>query len=121
MATKISAEGGCATRPTWPPVELAKERGALPMFNADLYLSGGTLPLRLPAEVMTRSASTACAPHPLSIAPTARSPGLRRQRSNGITEPPFSHTYTASSGWPMHLQGARGRGTTHGALQAPGR
>src|SRR6185369_8598869 len=32
-------------------VELAKERGAFPMFNADLYLSGGNFASRLPNEI----------------------------------------------------------------------
>ncbi|MBL8437064.1 MAG: adenosylcobalamin-dependent ribonucleoside-diphosphate reductase, partial [Zoogloeaceae bacterium] len=32
-------------------VELARERGAFPLFNADLYLSGGNFASRLPAEV----------------------------------------------------------------------
>jgi ribonucleoside-diphosphate reductase alpha chain len=57
----------CATTPTkpapWPAisefmrdqaylasVELAKERGAFPLFNADLYLSGGNFASRLPAR-----------------------------------------------------------------------
>ena len=32
-------------------VELAKERGAFPLFNAELYLSGGNFASRLPADI----------------------------------------------------------------------
>ncbi|WP_287368896.1 adenosylcobalamin-dependent ribonucleoside-diphosphate reductase, partial [Thauera sp.] len=34
--------------------DLAKERGAFPLFNADLYLSGGNFASRLPADVKDR-------------------------------------------------------------------
>ena len=32
-------------------VELARERGAFPLFNADMYLSGGNFASRLPQEI----------------------------------------------------------------------
>ena len=77
-------------------IELAQERGAFPLFNADLYLSGGNFASRLPAaDQGRRSASTASATrHLLSIAPTGTiSLAFADNASNGI-EPPFSWTYT---------------------------
>ncbi len=76
-------------------VELAKERGAFPLFNADLYLSGGNFASRLPTQIkdairvhgMRNS-------HLLSIAPTGTiSLAFADNASNGI-EPPFSWAYT---------------------------
>jgi ribonucleotide reductase alpha subunit len=53
-------------------VELAKERGAFPLFNADLYLSGGNFASRLP-EAKSRQKIRKHGirnSHLLSIAPT---------------------------------------------------
>ncbi len=76
-------------------VELAKERGAFPLFNADLYLSGGNFASRLPAEVKDKIRAHGLRnSHLLSIAPTGTiSLAFADNASNGI-EPPFSWTYT---------------------------
>ncbi len=75
-------------------VELAKERGAFPLFNAELYLSGGNFASRLPAEVKTEIRKHGLRnSHLLSIAPTGTiSLAFADNASNGI-EPPFSWTY----------------------------
>ena len=76
-------------------VELAKERGAFPLFNADMYLSGGNFASRLPAEVKEQIRKHGIRnSHLLSIAPTGTiSLAFADNASNGI-EPPFSYTYT---------------------------
>ncbi|WP_374240738.1 adenosylcobalamin-dependent ribonucleoside-diphosphate reductase [Zoogloea sp.] len=76
-------------------VELAKERGAFPLFNTDLYLSGGNFASRLPAEVKDKIRKHGLRnSHLLSIAPTGTiSLAFADNASNGI-EPPFSYTYT---------------------------
>jgi ribonucleoside-diphosphate reductase alpha chain len=76
-------------------VELARERGAFPLFNADLYLSGGNFASRLPAEVKQKIRAHGIRnSHLLSIAPTGTiSLAFADNASNGI-EPPFSWTYT---------------------------
>ncbi|MGE0356966.1 MAG: LAGLIDADG family homing endonuclease [Burkholderiales bacterium] len=76
-------------------VELARERGAFPLFNADLYLSGGNFASRLPAEVKEKIRKHGIRnSHLLSIAPTGTiSLAFADNASNGI-EPPFSWTYT---------------------------
>jgi ribonucleoside-diphosphate reductase alpha chain len=76
-------------------VELAKERGAFPLFNADMYLSGGNFASRLPAELKDSIRKHGIRnSHLLSIAPTGTiSLAFADNASNGI-EPPFSYTYT---------------------------
>jgi ribonucleoside-diphosphate reductase alpha chain len=76
-------------------VELARERGAFPLFNADLYLSGGNFASRLPQEVKDKIRKHGLRnSHLLSIAPTGTiSLAFADNASNGI-EPPFSWTYT---------------------------
>ncbi|WP_114649784.1 adenosylcobalamin-dependent ribonucleoside-diphosphate reductase [Pseudothauera hydrothermalis] len=76
-------------------VELARERGPFPLFNADLYLSGGNFASRLPAEVKDKIRKHGIRnSHLLSIAPTGTiSLAFADNASNGI-EPPFSYTYT---------------------------
>ena len=76
-------------------VELAQERGPFPLFNADMYLSGGTFASRLPAEVKAKIRQHGLRnSHLLSIAPTGTiSLAFADNASNGI-EPPFSWTYT---------------------------
>ena len=75
-------------------VELAKERGPFPLFNAELYLSGGNFASRLPAEVKAEIRKHGLRnSHLLSIAPTGTiSLAFADNASNGI-EPPFSWTY----------------------------
>jgi ribonucleoside-diphosphate reductase alpha chain len=75
--------------------ELARERGAFPLFNADLYLSGTSFATRLPDELKSRIRKHGLRnSHLLSIAPTGTiSLAFADNASNGI-EPPFSWTYT---------------------------
>ncbi len=75
--------------------ELARERGAFPLFNADLYLSGGNFASRLPADVKDKIRKHGIRnSHLLSIAPTGTiSLAFADNASNGI-EPPFSYTDT---------------------------
>lgn len=76
-------------------VELAVERGAFPLFNADMYLSGGNFASRLPADIKDKIRKHGIRnSHLLSIAPTGTiSLAFADNASNGI-EPPFSYTYT---------------------------
>ncbi len=75
-------------------VELAGERGAFPLFNADLYLAGGSFASRLPNEIKAEIRAHGIRnSHLLSIAPTGTiSLAFADNASNGI-EPPFSWTY----------------------------
>ncbi len=93
MATKISEF--MRDKAYIASAELARERGAFPLFNADLYLSGGNFASRLPQEVkdVIRKHGLRNS-HLLSIAPTGTiSLAFADNASNGI-EPPFSWTYT---------------------------
>ncbi|WP_246232380.1 adenosylcobalamin-dependent ribonucleoside-diphosphate reductase [Usitatibacter rugosus] len=76
-------------------VDLAKERGTFPMFNADLFLSGGNFASRLPAAIKEKIRKHGLRnSHLLSIAPTGTiSLAFADNASNGI-EPAFSWTYT---------------------------
>jgi ribonucleoside-diphosphate reductase alpha chain len=76
-------------------VELARERGAFPLFNADLYLAGGNFASRLPAAIKQAIEKHGLRnSHLLSIAPTGTiSLAFADNASNGI-EPPFSWVYT---------------------------
>jgi ribonucleoside-diphosphate reductase alpha chain len=93
MATRISEY--MRDRAYLYSVELAKERGAFPLFNRDLYLSGGNFASRLPAELKEQIRRHGLRnSHLLSIAPTGTiSLAFADNASNGI-EPPFSWTYT---------------------------
>ncbi len=93
MATKISEF--MRDRSYLASVELAKERGAFPLFNADLYLSGGNFASRLPQDVKDQIRKHGLRnSHLLSIAPTGTiSLAFADNASNGI-EPPFSWLYT---------------------------
>jgi len=93
MATKISEY--MRDRSYLYSVELAKERGAFPLFNADMYLSGGNFASRLPQEVKDAIRKNGLRnSHLLSIAPTGTiSLAFADNASNGI-EPPFSWVYT---------------------------
>jgi ribonucleoside-diphosphate reductase alpha chain len=76
-------------------IELARERGAFPLFNADLYLSGQTFASRLPTTLKERIRTHGLRnSHLLSIAPTGTiSLAFADNASNGI-EPAFSWSYT---------------------------
>ncbi|MDK9703515.1 MAG: adenosylcobalamin-dependent ribonucleoside-diphosphate reductase [Sulfuritalea sp.] len=93
MATKISEY--MRDRSYLYSSELAKERGAFPLFNADMYLSGGNFASRLPQEVKDAIRKNGLRnSHLLSIAPTGTiSLAFADNASNGI-EPPFSWVYT---------------------------
>jgi ribonucleoside-diphosphate reductase alpha chain len=75
-------------------VDLAKEKGAFPLFDADKYLEAGTFASRLdePLKALIRTHGIRNS-HLLSIAPTGTvSLAFADNASNGI-EPPFSWTY----------------------------
>jgi ribonucleoside-diphosphate reductase alpha chain len=82
-------------------VEMARERGAFPLFNADMYLSGGNFASRLPQELKDKIRKFGIRnSHLLSIAPTGTiSLAFADNASNGI-EPPFSWTYTRKKRMP---------------------
>ncbi len=81
--------------------ELARERGAFPLFNADLYLSGTSFAARLPEEMKSLIRKNGLRnSHLLSIAPTGTiSLAFADNASNGI-EPPFSWVYTRKKRMP---------------------
>jgi len=81
--------------------DLAVERGAFPLFNADMYLSRGTFASRLPGPLKDRIRAQGLRnSHLLSIAPTGTiSLAFADNASNGI-EPPFSWTYTRKKRMP---------------------
>ena len=99
MAAKISE--GMRDHAYRASVELAKERGAFPLFNADLYLSGTSFAARLPDEVKNFIRKHGIRnSHLLSIAPTGTiSLAFADNASNGI-EPPFSWSYTRKKRMP---------------------
>ena len=76
-------------------VELAKEKGAFPMFSAEAYLNGGHFAARLPEHIKAAIREHGIRnSHLLSIAPTGTiSLAFADNASNGI-EPAFSWTYT---------------------------
>lgn len=93
MAARISAT--MRDRAYCASAELALERGAFPLFNADLYLSGTSFAARLPEDIKAQVRAHGIRnSHLLSIAPTGTiSLAFADNASNGI-EPPFSWTYT---------------------------
>jgi ribonucleoside-diphosphate reductase alpha chain len=99
MAMKVSEH--MRDRSYLASVDLARERGAFPLFNADLYLSGGNFASRLPAEIKQKIRQHGIRnSHLLSIAPTGTiSLAFADNASNGI-EPPFSWTYSRRKRMP---------------------
>lgn len=81
--------------------DLAAERGAFPLFNADMYLSGGSFASRLPQPLKDKLRAQGLRnSHLLSIAPTGTiSLAFADNASNGI-EPAFSWTYTRKKRMP---------------------
>jgi ribonucleoside-diphosphate reductase alpha chain len=81
--------------------DLAFERGAFPLFNADLYLSGQSFASRLPQPLKDRIRAQGLRnSHLLSIAPTGTiSLAFADNASNGI-EPAFSWHYTRKKRMP---------------------
>ncbi|KQV86760.1 LAGLIDADG family homing endonuclease [Pelomonas sp. Root1237] len=82
--------------------DIAAERGSFPLFNADLYLSGGSFASRLPQGLKDKIRSQGLRnSHLLSIAPTGTiSLAFADNASNGI-EPAFSWTYTRKKRLPQ--------------------
>ncbi|OYY62901.1 MAG: ribonucleoside-diphosphate reductase, adenosylcobalamin-dependent [Burkholderiales bacterium 28-67-8] len=82
-------------------VELARERGAFPLFDAERFLGGTTFASRLPAALRERIRSHGLRnSHLLSIAPTGTiSLAFADNASNGI-EPAFSWSYTRKKRMP---------------------
>jgi len=82
--------------------DLAAERGSFPLFNADLYLSGGSFASRLPQGLKDKIRAQGLRnSHLLSIAPTGTiSLAFADNASNGI-EPAFSWTYTRKKRLPQ--------------------
>lgn len=76
-------------------INLAKEKGAFPLFNADKYLEEGTFASRLPENIKAEIRQYGIRnSHLLSIAPTGTvSLAFADNTSNGI-EPPYSLAYT---------------------------
>ena len=76
-------------------VELAKEKGAFPQFDAAAYLGGGSFASRLPDDIKDAIKKYGLRnSHLLSIAPTGTvSLAFADNASNGI-EPAFSWSYT---------------------------
>ncbi len=81
--------------------ELARERGAFPLFNADMYLSSPRFASRLPAALKEKIRKHGLRnSHLLSIAPTGTiSLAFADNASNGI-EPAFSWHYTRKKRMP---------------------
>ncbi len=99
MATRMAAAMRDAAYEA--SAELARERGAFPLFNADLFLSGANFASRLPLRLrdMIRSHGLRNS-HLLSIAPTGTiSLAFADNASNGI-EPAFSWSYTRKKRMP---------------------
>lgn len=82
--------------------DLAAERGSFPLFNADLYLSGGSFASRLPQGLKDKIRAQGLRnSHLLSIAPTGTiSLAFADNASNGI-EPAFSWAYTRKKRLPQ--------------------
>ncbi len=82
-------------------VDMAQERGAFPLFNSELYLSGGNFASRLPNDIKAAIRKHGLRnSHLLSIAPTGTiSLAFADNASNGI-EPPFSWTYNRKKRMP---------------------
>ncbi|MFP5462890.1 MAG: adenosylcobalamin-dependent ribonucleoside-diphosphate reductase [Gammaproteobacteria bacterium] len=82
-------------------VELAKERGAFPLFDADGYLaephSASRLPAKLKAEIRKHGIRNS---HLMSIAPTGTISIAFAGNASGGIEPAFSWTYTRKKRMP---------------------
>ncbi|MBE7941097.1 MULTISPECIES: LAGLIDADG family homing endonuclease [Ramlibacter] len=82
-------------------VDLAQEKGAFPLFDAERYLEEGTFASRLPQPLKARIRKHGLRnSHLLSIAPTGTvSLAFADNASNGI-EPPFSFAYSRNKRMP---------------------
>ena len=99
MAAKIAE--AMRDRAYLASIQLARERDVFPMFNKDLYLSGGNFASRLPQDIKDNIRKHGLRnSHLLSIAPTGTiSLAFADNASNGI-EPAFSWTYTRKKRMP---------------------
>ena len=103
-------------------VDLARERGAFPLFNADLYLSRGSFASRLPQRAEGHDPRA----RPAQLAPAVdrahrhHQPGLRRQREQRHRAGRSAGATRARSAMPDGtLQGVRGRGPRVAAVPPP--
>src|SRR5437879_4231274 len=82
-------------------VELSREKGAFPLFDADKYLAAPSFASRLPSQVKQAIRVHGVRnSHLLAIAPTGTiSLAFADNASNGI-EPPFSWCYTRKKRMP---------------------
>lgn len=76
-------------------IELAKEKGAFPLFDAEKYLEEGTFASRLPEDIKAEIREHGIRnSHLLSIAPTGTVSLAFADNASGGIEPPFSLAYT---------------------------
>ena len=100
-------------------VELAKERGAFPLFNADMYLSGGNFAARLPEEIKAQIRE---ARHP-QLAPAVdradrhHQPRVRRQRLERHRAAVLLGLHAQEAHGRRHAEGVPGRGPRLAPLQ----
>jgi ribonucleoside-diphosphate reductase alpha chain len=81
--------------------ELAEEKGAFPLFDADKYLAEPHCASRLPQELKTRIAKSGVRnSHLLSIAPTGTISLAFAANASGGIEPTFSWTYIRKKRMP---------------------
>ena len=113
----------CVMPPTCASVELAKERGAFPLFNAELYLSGGNFASRLPNDVKAEIRKHGLRnSHLLSIAPDRHHfAGLRRQCLQRHRTAVLLDLQPQEAHAGRHVEGIRRRGLRLAPVQAPGR
>ena len=102
-------------------VDLARERGAFPLFNADLYLSGSTFASRLPQPLKDRIRAA----RPAQFAPAVdrahrhHQPGLRRQRQQRHRARLQLDLHAQEAPARRRLRRARGAGPRLAPVQAP--
>ena len=104
-------------------VEIAKEKGAFPLFDADRYLAAPSFASRLPLDLQSAIRAHGIRnSHLMSIAPTGTiSLAFADNASNGI-EPPFSWRYTRRKRMPDDThEGVHRRGSRLPAVEARAR
>ena len=121
MAAKISeAMRDCAYRAS---SELARERGAFPLFNADLYLSGTSFATRLPDEIkaLIPQAGPAQQPPPVDRPHRHHQPRVRRQRLQRHRAAVLLGLHAQEAHGRRHAEGISGRGSRLAPVQPSGR
>lgn len=82
-------------------IQLAKEKGAFPLFDADKYLSSGAFTKRLPNKIREDIRSYGIRnSHLLSIAPTGTVSLAFADNASAGVEPPFSWSYQRKKRMP---------------------